>query len=74
MVMVWWLDSKGGGNWTHFDDFDDRVAEIISVGILISEDSKKISMTSSLDQDSECFFSPFTIPVRCITKKVYLER
>ena len=63
VIRVEWVDSYGGGNWIHKDDLDHKPSNIITVGFVVKETKKHITITSSIsDGDGEQYLNPITIP------------
>lgn len=61
LVDIQWLDSIGTNVWADLDELENHGLECRTVGFLVSEDKKTITVASSLNMCGQCG-SPIRIP------------
>lgn len=67
---VKWVDSVGPSRyWEHRDDVDHSVSHIETVGWLVHENKKSVTIASSVSKNSGCYGGILTIPKFAITKR-----
>lgn len=68
-IWIKWLDSVGPERyWNHLDDWDHKPSKITTVGWLVHEDKKSVTISSSVSS-SGCQGGTLTIPKFAITKR-----
>lgn len=65
-----WVDSCSyRSGWIHYDDVDDSVSEIVSVGHLVSETKSTVTISAHARVDGQQIHCPMTIPKCAIVRR-----
>lgn len=65
-VLVEWVDSSRSDCWTPIDQFNPKVSKCMSVGWIIEQTKKRLSIAPHLGPGQSC--GTMTIPKVAITK------
>lgn len=65
IVRLTWIDSAATYGWVNKDDENIGISEIHSIGYVVREDKKTITISTSWNTGSR-FMDPLTIPKCCI--------
>lgn len=64
---ITWFDSMGRSGWVPTDELQDPPTKMITVGLVIKETRKSVTVTHSVGHGQA--YAPFTIPKRAIAKR-----
>ncbi len=70
IIIVYWVDSFGGGYWFNKEAYESQVRKCISVGIVIAETDEYVTLTGSITDPSKeggQYYAPQSIPKSSIT-------
>ena len=74
IAIVEWLDANNYGNWGSTEDAEEAdVTPISSVGWLLVEDDRRVTLVGSYSSSTGLVANRITIPRTCITKLVIKE-
>jgi len=71
IVKVKWIDSSSTFGWTDQKRCSDEVLAIESIGFLVHEDKKTLTLASCMG--TSAWRSPVTIPKFAIKSKTYIK-
>lgn len=71
-LFIVWDDSCAYPGWTPIEDFGPRPALCISVGFLVHEDKRSVTITNALTEFNDVN-DPLTIPKSAILKKQFIK-
>lgn len=66
LIFVKWIDAMSVDAWTPREDLKPELGEIHSVGIIVAEDSKTLTLALNFDITNDSFSCVMNIPKRCI--------
>ena len=67
-VLVEWVDSVSHDPWEHYSDAEFAPHTIVSVGILLRDDTNIVALALNADPSSEMISCTITIPKSCIVR------
>ena len=75
IVFIEWEDSHADNEWKEYDDClkDCKMSIVKSIGYLLVENEKYITISHSIAPKEELICDPITIPKRAIVKKRILR-
>lgn len=68
-IYLEWVDSKGGGGWEPLDGFEPKIMTVHSIGWLVQEDKKQISISAAYGIGPPQAMDIITIPKCAIQKR-----
>lgn len=71
IVKIKWVDSSSdGGRWTRLDDIDNDILDVVSVGFIVKETDRQITLALNniITPEEEQYCQMISIPKVAITK------
>ena len=73
LYLIEWRDSKSVQGWRHYEDINLEPLLCTTVGFVVAEDDKDITVGASFCEASEAYAEIVTIPKECIVKKKLIK-
>lgn len=73
IVLVLWNDAESIDAWTHSSEVDCGTTTVESVGFLINEDEKALTLALNYDSGNDCYSCIIKVPTGMISKKIKLK-
>ena len=69
LYLIEWRDSKSTQGWRYYEDINLAPLICHTVGFLVAQDDRDITVAASFCEASESYAEIVTIPKECIVKK-----
>ncbi len=74
IVKIEWIDSSSDtGRWTTPEEIDNDVLEVVSIGFLVKEDDRQITLALNRIAEPEQYCQMVSIPKVAITLMTVIE-